>query len=100
MKVRFLEPAQDQFRDAAIHYGQISKSLALAFIDAVDQAVQMVSAQPKIGPEYRKGTRRVLVKRFPIALFYRIETHEVLILVVWHTSRDPKTLTEMIESLD
>jgi plasmid stabilization system protein ParE len=99
-KVRFLDAAQEQLRDAALYYQKESQSLAYAFVDAVDHTVQILARQPKMGPEFRKGTRRVLVKRFPIALFYRLESEEVLILVVWHTSRDPQKLNKLIREID
>lgn len=98
-EVRFLESAYDEYLEAVLHYDNISKSVGKAFIKAVNRTVQIVADHPRIGVIYRGKIRRILVSRFPIALFYRIEKEEILFLVFWYTARNPRDLDSKIERL-
>jgi plasmid stabilization system protein ParE len=63
------------------------------FLDDLDRAIQLALEFPEIGRRANKrGTRRVLLSRFPYALFYRVRGDTMEILAVYHTSRDPKKL--------
>jgi plasmid stabilization system protein ParE len=35
--------------------------------------------------------RRAVVRRFPYAVFYKIEPQQVVVLAVFHSRRDPKS---------
>ena len=44
--------------------------------------------QPDRRPPYYRGFRRVVTRRFPYKLFYRLESDRVIVFRVLHAKRD------------
>ena len=40
--------------------------------------------------EVQAGVWRVVVRRFPYAIFYRVDLDQTAVLAVYHTNRDPR----------
>ncbi|MCW0219266.1 MAG: type II toxin-antitoxin system RelE/ParE family toxin [Prosthecobacter sp.] len=47
-------------------------------------------------PVYRQF-RRILIKPFPYAVYFRIQQDWVIVTLVWHTARNPVVLKELLE---
>ena len=47
-------------------------------------------------PVYRQF-RRILIKPFPYAVYFRIHEGWVVVVLVWHTARNPMDLKERLE---
>ena len=63
------------------------------FADDLEHALDLVIEYPGIGLTVSsRGARRVLLRRFPYALFYVIRRDALVVLAVFHVSRDPKRL--------
>ncbi len=43
---------------------------------------------PELHPELENGVRRCLVRRFPYAIYYKVEAARIVVIAVIHTSRD------------
>ncbi len=57
---------------------------------AIRSSVNTLSYFPEIGPLVDDaGHRRMSVPRYPYVIFYRIDAHDLLILHVRYTSRQP-----------
>ena len=91
--VHYLPPAEHELFDAAWYYEIQVAGLGLRFMSAVDSAVADIGSNPERWPLIRNGVRRRLLRRFPYALVYRVDPHEVLILAVMHLSRRPNYWT-------
>lgn len=59
------------------------------FILCVDEAVERIRHNPESYPTVHKSFRRVVVRRFPFALFYEIVSSEIRVLAIFHSRRDP-----------
>ncbi len=57
------------------------------FLSDLGGAVRLVGEYPMAPSVFWKDTRRVPLKRFPYGFAYRVEEHEVLVIVIAHTSR-------------
>ena len=44
-----------------------------------------------------KQFRRVLIKSFPYALYFRVHEDRVIVALLWHTARNPTDLTEALD---
>ena len=53
--------------------GARNEQAGLAFVDALDLAVQSLADAPLSWPEYLHGTRRFLVRRFPFLVAYKVK---------------------------
>jgi plasmid stabilization system protein ParE len=90
LPVVFLPEAQAEFDQAADWYEEQKPGLGADFLAAVRKVVQRIEAAPALYAVVRKSVRMGMVERFPYAIFYRIEQDRILVISVFHTSRDPK----------
>jgi plasmid stabilization system protein ParE len=81
--------AQREFDEAADWYRAHRAGLGAEFIDAVEQVFENLGNNPELYAVVHEEIRQAFVRRFPYALYYRIEGRRVIILAISHTSRDP-----------
>lgn len=65
-------------------YEQRSPGLGKDFVRMIDAAFAGIADQPALFPPLHRGLRRVLVRRFPYAVFYRIDRDAVRVVAVLH----------------
>ena len=87
--------ATQDLREAAAHLAaEVDAVTARRFIDAVEQAFELLARQPGIGtPRYAveldwPGLRTHPVQRFPYLIFYVEQTDHLDVLRVLHAHRD------------
>jgi plasmid stabilization system protein ParE len=81
--------AQAEFDDAADWCERRRAGRGAAFTVAVSRVLGNISATPDINPEVHDDVRAAMVPGYPYAVYYRIEPNQVIVLAVFHTSRDP-----------
>jgi toxin ParE1/3/4 len=59
------------------------------FTAAVELVFDRIAAQPNFYAAVFDDVREALVPEFPYCVYYREEPAQVLVLSVFHTSRDP-----------
>ena len=76
---------------AALYYEQQRNGLGAEFLDASEQAVEIVAAAPRRWPARSGGIRRFLIERFPYVIRYRLSPSGDVIefLSVIHGARHP-----------
>ena len=84
--------AKRHILDATSWYTNISRNLGEDFVAAVDDAIESARNYPLAYPVIYRLLRRVLLRRFPYALFYRFKDNRVVIIAVLHQARDPRLL--------
>jgi plasmid stabilization system protein ParE len=85
-----LDPeAQAEFDEGYDFYEGRQAGLGETFADAVQVALNRISANPRIHQIVFDTVRRGVVKGFPYCIYYREEPTLVRVLSVFHTSRDP-----------
>lgn len=72
MKWDFHPEALEEYREAALSYAERDPTLALKFLDTVEDAI-----------------RCCLTHVFPYAVLFTIEPESILIVAVMHCSREP-----------
>ena len=92
--VRFAPEASAELEDATRWYEQRHVGLGLAFLAAVDVALEFVARSPGAGSPVAElpedlDVRRVPVSRFPYHLAYLATTDQVHVLAVAHDRRRP-----------
>ena len=45
---------------------------------------------PLSAAEVSRGVRRAAVRRFPYGVFYRVDTHQIAVIAVYHDRRHPR----------
>ncbi|MEZ5065993.1 MAG: type II toxin-antitoxin system RelE/ParE family toxin [bacterium] len=89
LRVEFHAEAVREAGEARSWYADRSQSVAAAFLDELDHAVERLSSNPEAWPGYVSGTRRYVLRRFPFYVVYRVTASAIQVLAVAHGLRRP-----------
>ena len=81
--------ARREFDEAANWYEQRRAGLGVRFVLAVQRVLGAIADNPARYPEVFDDVREGLVPGFPFCVYHRVEAGQVIVLAVFHTSRDP-----------
>ena len=70
-------------------YRERNETAAIRFRRELDRAVDLILERSDAWPSYLANTKRVLLRRFPFFLVYRVRDERVEIVAVAHASRRP-----------
>lgn len=85
----FRSVAQAEFDGAAAWYEEQKPGLGSDFVAEVQEVLNSIADHPERYPMALGDVREALVSRFPYCAYYRAKTDRVVVLAVFHTSRDP-----------
>lgn len=71
-------------------YEEQRLGLGEEFLAELRQAVDLAIAFPLACPRLHRNTRRMLLKRFPYGLYFRLSGDKLIVVAVYHASRDPE----------
>ena len=83
--------AASEFRETRRWYEERRSGLGEEFAACVEVALGQIRRRPEAYPRIHGNIRRLLTRRFPYAVFYMVEPERVVVLAVFHSSRDPAT---------
>src|SRR6266404_5791629 len=89
LPVRFLPEAKEEFDAAADWYEQRQIGLGIDFVTKIREVVRSVAQNPRMHAKVYGDVRKAVVKRFPYLVLYREDATEVIIVSVFHSSRNP-----------
>ena len=78
-----------EYDAAADWYEQRRTSLGGDFVNRVHNVLMRIAANPKYYRKVYQDVRKAVVARFPYVVLYQEEPTEVLVISVFHSSRDP-----------
>ena len=81
--------AREEFDEAGDWYEARRKGLGAAFAAAVQQTFERIAAQPQRSPIALRDIRKALVPGYPYCVYFRERPATILVLAVFHSSRDP-----------
>lgn len=90
MKYSLHPEAEDDLREAAEFYRErAGNALVQSLFAEFERAIDTLLRHPGLGPIWRKGSRRYVMKHFPYAIIYTDSGDEIRVLAVAHHSRRP-----------
>lgn len=90
-RVIFTPIAREELIEAQDWYENEAPGVGRRFRATVDAVIRRMSANPRQFPIVHKNIRRALLRHFPYALMFVIDTDETLtVLACFHGSRDPE----------
>ncbi|MEP6820552.1 MAG: type II toxin-antitoxin system RelE/ParE family toxin [bacterium] len=89
MKTTLHEEAIAEARAARRWYAERDPDVGVAFMAALDAAVELISKTPNLWPMFQAGTQRYLIKNFPYSLIYRRLSMGIQVVAVMHSRRRP-----------
>jgi len=81
--------AESDLTQAYLWYEKQVEGLGGEFLFCVDACIQNIARSPKIYQKVRKNIRRAFICRFPYGIFFIEQTDHIMIIAVFHASRDP-----------
>jgi len=87
--VRFLPEALDDLLETQGWYASREPGLAQTFAEAIALAVKRIAQDPAAFPCVHGAVRRLVVRRFPYAVYFREVGDELLVLAI-HGRQDPR----------
>ena len=95
--IRFTSQAANELEAAAIWYEEQAHGLGFEFIRirAVDVAIATIKRSPMLYQIVLDDIRRCIIKKFPFGVFFSIEENCILIVSVFHSSRNPNKLKNL-----
>jgi plasmid stabilization system protein ParE len=70
-------------------YEHQRQGLGEDFAAEVMAAIEISRERPESVPEIRKGVRGIRCNRFPYRIYFDVELDGIVILAIYHTSRNP-----------
>jgi toxin ParE1/3/4 len=89
-RIVFLPTARAEALEIFRWYEEQRPGLGVAFQDRLDDALRRLRDAPLAYPVVHRDLRRMLLERFPYAVFYRIVPRKIAIVGVVHGSRHPR----------
>ena len=89
MIYRFHPEALDEYQQATLYYAERDPTLALRFVEAIEDTIRRVVESPQRWRVLDEDVRRCLTHVFPYGILYTIEPDFILIVAVMHGSREP-----------
>lgn len=89
LQVAFRPAARDEFIEAAARYDAQRPGLGDQFIAEIERCVASAAEQPGLYAAVYSGIRRVTAKRFPYCVYFRLERQSIVVIAVFHGSRQP-----------
>ncbi|HWZ74100.1 MAG TPA: type II toxin-antitoxin system RelE/ParE family toxin [Casimicrobiaceae bacterium] len=81
--------AAAEVEEAFSWYEQQRPGLGEEFLDVVDEALREIAAYPLRQAVLFRDMRRLLLKRFPYAVFYRVYPGTIAVVACMHARRNP-----------
>ncbi len=89
LPITFHRAASAEFIEASAWYESKRLGLALEFMAEIDRCVSLASEHPLQYAIVREDIRRVVANHFPYSVYFRVEKHRIVVLAVFHGSRNP-----------
>lgn len=89
MKIKILDSAKDDLVEGYYFYENQSEGLGTYFLDSIYSDIDSLKIYAGIHRKQYKSFYRLLSKRFPFAIYYRMKNQLVLVDAVLDCRRDP-----------
>lgn len=88
--IKILPDAEADIREAVMWYESQKIGLGERFVESLNTVFTLICERPASFPIVHRDIRRALTKRFPFGVFFLLEEDTVMVLAVYHASRDPR----------
>ena len=97
MKIKILKSAREDLKEGFHFYELQQKGLGSYFLESLFSDIESLKLFAGIHGIHFKKYNRLLSKRFPFAIYYRIEENKVRIYAVIDCRRDPAWIRRKLQ---
>ncbi|MBS0617441.1 MAG: type II toxin-antitoxin system RelE/ParE family toxin [Spirochaetes bacterium] len=98
--IEIVDECADEIAIAYKTYEKINHELGARFLNAIDRSLQSLISNPEIGQVSHRGTRKIVLTRFPFILYYIERPLSTQLIAFMHAKRDPKLIRTAITERD
>lgn len=85
----FRRQARRELDAAGDWYEKELAGLGSEFLDEIENSLRYISNNPKQFSILFRDARKAVVQRFPYCIYFRIRNQYIVVLAVFHSSRNP-----------
>jgi toxin ParE1/3/4 len=90
LPLRLSPTAEAEVQQAASWYAQVSRTIAVRFLEQLEAALESIRENPKRFPVVHRDIRRAQLGSYPYGVFFRLKPKWIRVLGVMHLARNPK----------
>ena len=90
--LRFLFEVEADVLNGRLWYEEKSTGLGEEFLRVFYACAQELARNPMVHQQVHREFRRCLLRRFPYAIYFRVEGDQVVVFGLFHCARDPRRL--------
>lgn len=94
--LRFLPELEEDAVTGYLWYEEKARGLGGEFLRLFYAYLNQIQRSPLIFQKRYGEFRRHLLRRFPYAIYFRIEASEIIVFGLFHCARDPRTIIEKL----
>ncbi|MDJ0516861.1 MAG: type II toxin-antitoxin system RelE/ParE family toxin [Trichodesmium sp. MO_231.B1] len=92
-----IQPEAEKDLDAAyVWYENSRQELGEEFLNAIDNCLSLIQANPFAYPIIYKQIHRTIVRKFPYGIFYLLKDDAVVVIACLHAKQNPQRLQNRI----
>lgn len=95
--LRFLPEVEEDVIGAYAWYEAKSLGLGKEFLRIFYACADEIPRNPLLYPKVYSEYRRRLFRRFPYAIYFRIESSQIIVFGLFHCARDPRTIKSTLQ---
>lgn len=96
--IRFLSEVEEDVIAGYAWYEEKSPGLGEDFLRVFYAYAGEISRNPLLYPKVYREFRRRLLRRFPYAIYFKIEDNKIIVFGLFHCARDPRTMRAQLRS--
>jgi len=89
LPVIFRARAEVELLEARAWYDEQQPGRGALFAKAVEDAIDQIAETPLAYPRVDDETRRAIVRTYRYLVYYRVRSHDIVILTIVHGHRNP-----------
>lgn len=94
MQIKLHEKAEEDLREALNYYFEIDAKLEKKFINYLEETFSKILKFPNLYQYETKTAQKALMDTFPYIVIYEKYEEIIMILAIFHTSRNPINLKD------
>jgi len=98
--LRFLPEVEEDVIAGYVWYEEKASGLGEEFLRLFYAGVNRIQRNPLLYPMVYGEFHRSLLRRFPYAVYYRMEANQIMVSGLFHCARDPRMITRKLRGRD
>lgn len=96
--LRFLPEVEEDAVNSYIWYEAKSRGIGEEFLRMFYAYANEISWNPLLYPKVYQDFRRRLLRRFPYAIYFTVESDQIIVFGLFHCARNPQVVNAILQN--